>query len=1033
MKVHIIPYFRGEDKGDGGIRRIVEAQHLWLPKLGIEITPELDKADLIATHAGTGLRTSVPNAMPWVVHTHGLYWDEYQWADWGHRLNSDVIMAIRRSDHVTAPSEWVAQALRRGMWLRPTVLHHGVDVDQWTPSKDPGDYILWNKNRPDPICDPSALLQMAIDAPDLGFVTTFGRGPDNLRTMGRIPYDAMRDLVRNAGVYLCTTRETFGIGTLEAMAAGVPVVGWAWGGQREIVEHGKTGWLCQPGDIDGLVEGARWALAHRDRIGADARQAVSERWTWDKIMPGYVELYEGVWGAKADRWHGPRVSVVIPCYNLAEYLPDAVTSILAQTMGDWEIVIVNDASPDDTAKVASALAARDSRIRVVTNDENLYLAGALNAGIAAATGRYILPLDADNMIEPWTLEILADALEADRDVDIAYGACRFVLRDGKTHDTSISPDGVSGWPTDFSFGHQMTLRNQVPSSSMYRREVWERSGGYRRRCRTAEDAEYWTRAASLGFVPKRVTDRTTLIYRQREESMSRNVAKWDWSAWVPWSRRMNLVPFGVAEKPPASMNKGIAWNVPTSEPAGVAVVIPVGPGHEDLLIDALDSVEAQTYRRWECIVANDTGHPLSIPHSWAKIIDMGPEPQGPAAGRNAAIKASTAPLFVTLDADDYLQADALEQFVGVHNVVGGVVYSQWFDDKGADGISVYDPPDYDAKLLVSKGAIHAVTALYPKSAWSKVQGFDETLSHWEDWDFQLSLADIQVCGTKIPRPLFTYRKDTGQRREMHSAAFNQGKDAILAKWSRLWDGGEELMACQGCPGGGGKRYAAPPAAGVNGGAGVARIQPREGYVVLAYQGASTSTRVYRGTATGTRYRFGNSPSHKIKYVFEADLPALLSLRDGGHPLFEQQSPPEQGEQREQSPVMVAPGAPKEPEAPPESVGVPSIEAQPPPVLPETHADLPDGQRTVIFGEDATVLRPDPTAPPGPIDPLVHAAQQEEAAVATAPVLFSIRELRAKLREWDPEAIARHLAHEKAQESPRPTAVSLMEARLRGMQ
>ncbi|MCH7540680.1 MAG: hypothetical protein IH999_09845 [Proteobacteria bacterium] len=161
-------------------------------------------------------------------------------------------------------------------------------------------------------------------------------------------------------------------------------------------------------------------------------------------------------------------------------------------------------------------------------------------------------------------------------------------------------------------------------------------------------------------------------------------------------------------------------------------------------------------------------------------------------------------------------------------------------------IEVYDPPDYDAKLLVSKGAIHAVTAMYPKKAWSEVGGFDEEMSHWEDWDFQLKMASIGVCGSKIPLPLFTYRKTTGQRREANMAAFDQGRDAILRKWSQVWDGRETLMACNGCGGGGGARYPSPPRiAQVNGGGGgrVAEMQPREGYVVLKYNGLSAGTRV----------------------------------------------------------------------------------------------------------------------------------------------------------------------------------------------
>lgn len=913
MRVYIEPSFRGPDEGEGGIRRIVEAQRAWLPRFGIEVVEEIEEADLVATHAGS--IPEVPIDIPWIVHTHGLYWQGYDWPRWCHDLNKHVIEAMRRADHVTAPSEWVAQALRRGMWLRPTVLYHGIDPEGWEPSPDPGDYVLWNKNRPDPVCDPTPVAEMAHLAPDLNFVTTFGQGSDNIRVTGKVTHDAMRDLVRNAGVYLCTTRETFGIGTLEAMAAGVPVVGWAWGGQREIIQHGQTGWLCPPGDFEGLIEGVRWALKHHKSIGRKAMAVVQRDFTWATRMEAYAKLYQAQLDAKRLQRSGPTVSVVVPCYNLAGTLPDTIKSLQAQTMQDWECIVVNDASPDDTAKVAAELASQDPRIKVVTNRQNLYLAGALNEGVKASTGRYIIDLDADNMLEPWTLDVLSNALEHDRGIHVAYGACRFVLEDGVTRDTSVSPDGVSGWPQDFDFRGQMIHRNQIPSTCMYRREVWYRTGGFRRRCRTAEDAENWTRVASLGFVPKKVTSRVTLIYRQRPDSMSRVEADWDWTGWFPWSRHRDLVPFGVKADPPHEINEGIAWHVYSGEPALVTVVIPVGPGHEALLIDALDSVEAQTFRAWDCIVVNDTGHPLDIPHSWATVLDT-VGGVGPGAARNLGLSKATTPLFLPLDADDYLQPDALALMVPYWREFGGYVYGQWYDDKG-DVTDLYDPPEYDARLLTTKGAINAVTALYPMSAWKEVKGFDEVLTHWEDWDFLLRIADIGVCGTKVEWPIFTYRKATGERREANMAQFEKGKSAILSRWQDIWSGRRQLMACGSCPGGGGQKAPTPPLMAQQSGQQI--MLPRDGYAILEFLSPSAGTRTFKGQS-GTHYRFGSDPGHKRKYVLGQDVEALMSLRDGGQPMFRVMSAKLPEEERPPEPQLVAAGPPRR-ELPDQTAGM----------------------------------------------------------------------------------------------------------------
>ena len=119
------------------------------------------------------------------------------------------------------------------------------------------------------------------------------------------------------------------------------------------------------------------------------------------------------------------------------------------------------------------------------------------------------------------------------------------------------------------------------------------------------------------------------------------------------------------------------------------------------------------------------------------------------------------------------------------------------------------------------------------------------------------------------------------------AAFDQGRDAILRKWSHVWDGRETLMACSGCPGGGGQRYPSPPRMEqANGGGGrVGEMQPREDYVVMKYNGLSTSTRVYRGPSN-VNYRFGNNAAHRMSYVLKKDVEHFMSISDGGQPMFE---------------------------------------------------------------------------------------------------------------------------------------------------
>ncbi len=923
MKIYLEPTFRGADKGDGGIRRIVEAQVKHMQPLGFDFVDHIEDADLVATHAG--VMPNVPVHKPWVVHTHGLYWSEYNWPKWCHNLNQQVVTAMRRADVVTAPSEWVAQVYRRGMWLDPTVLYHGVDIEDWQPGTN-GGYVLWNKTRVDPVCDPTPVNELASRMLDVPFISTFANETKNVRVTGRRSYEDGKELIRNAGVYLATTRETFGIGTIEAMACGIPIVGWAWGGQREIVEQGVTGWLVNPGDYDGLVEGVRWAFENREDIGDHARITVEDNYTWDHIIPQYADLYRQALEAASEIAHRPKISVVIPCYNLGQYLGDAVSSLINSTEENWEAVIVDDASTDRSAEIADEIATVDPRIKVIHNEENQYLSGALNTGIEASTGRYIIPLDADNMLSENALSILSNALDQSRNLDIAYGGALFVLEDGKTPDQGVSADGISAWPTDFSFAAQMMQRNQIPSTSMYRRKVWQRSGGYRKRYRTAEDAANWVTVSSLGFAPRKVTNVPTLIYRQREDSMSRVEAQPDWTAWVPWAIHSQQTPFGVASDPPKTINGGIMWHVPTYEPPKVSVIIPVGPGHEGLLIDALDSVEAQTFREWECIVVNDTGHELSIPHTWARVINIHNSKQciGPARARNIGIGQSTTSIFVPLDADDFLQADALSVLYAAHAEFGGVVYSQWWDDFGEER-KLYDPPEPDPAHLVSNGAIHAVTAMYSKSDWEKAGGFDESLSHWEDWDFAIMLAMNGVCSVKVPKPLFNYRKHTGYRREDNYAKFDEGRTELQTKWKTLGITPEAMtMACGG--GCGGNRYANRRAPPVNNNvtASEAAMQESKGYKYVRYNGRSSGTIQYKGSVSNIQYRFSTSPSKRIKLVLLEDVEGLLHLMDGSTRLFEVIERRGAQGNGTASPEMVAVGAPNREQAAPVAQSTPEV-------------------------------------------------------------------------------------------------------------
>lgn len=900
-KVHLFPAARGEDDGQGGVRRVIEYQQIFLPVASavdpdpsaIVLVDDPAEADVIACHIEIPqewLRLYPDKAF--VLHCHGLYWREYpNWAPWTEKANASVMEGIRCADVVTSPSQWVAESIARHTSRRAVVIPHGVEPEEWEGPRDEGieDYVWWDKTRPDPICDPAPMNAVAALLPDVHFVSTFGEPAPNVTIVGHLTYEKAADLTRNAAVYLATSRETFGIATLQALAAGVPVVGFNFGAQPEILTPGFDSLLVARNDIPALARAIVQALEERDRLSAGAKETAA-RFSWLKACEAYRDVYHQAHARKLEEKAGPRTSIIVPSYNLGSYLSNTLNSVLRQADRDWECIIVDDASTDDSHLIAMEFAGADQRFRVIKNAENVYLAAARNIGIEAARGRYILPLDADDMLPPEAVFLLADELDRDRSTHIVYGSVRFVNDAGV--DENYGPgfmNGHSGWPMPFRWGDQLLGRNLLPYSSLFRRDVWAATGGYRERHRTAEDADFWCRATSYGFRARQINqesplfpgregpDPDTLIYRNREGSMSRSVKARDWASWFGWR--------GAPERSPAGAVAQAQLPVPSLIPPAISVVIPVGPDHEKLVWQALDSLEAQTFEWWEALVVWDTPAPVPRFPPWVRVVQGG---GGCAASRNLGIKQARAAYYLPLDADDFLQPMALETFWRAH--IERPEVSIWYSDMWHDGpvqnvnytdanpwhhdgsYSIFRFQDWHAHKLLS-GSVGTVSRLVPRRIWQEIGGYDEQAA-WEDWTFDLECAARGYCSARIARPLLTYRKMTGTRRETNNADFEASKASVLKRFAAYYEeGGPDLMAC-GCSntttrtyeGGGTFDASQPP--------------PQQDAQLVQYVGPGMGTVQWRAPST-QMYAFGGGD---IRYVLAQDVDWFLA--QGGFELVE---------------------------------------------------------------------------------------------------------------------------------------------------
>jgi glycosyltransferase involved in cell wall biosynthesis len=189
----------------------------------------------------------------------------------------------------------------------------------------------------------------------------------------------------------------------------------------------------------------------------------------------------------------PTVSVVIPTYNCATFLPAAIDSVLAQTFKDYEILVVDDGSTDATSKVIAPYLDRVQFIR----QENKGLAGARNAGIRVSRGEFIALLDADDTWLPDKLELQLPRF-SDPEVLIVFSDFSVEYSDGRSLPSYLAerPLAREGYVVD----SYVRSRFLFPSTMVLRRNSMERCGLFDEEMLACEDVELFTRICLLGKV-----------------------------------------------------------------------------------------------------------------------------------------------------------------------------------------------------------------------------------------------------------------------------------------------------------------------------------------------------------------------------------------------------------------------------------------------------------------------------------------------------------------------------------------------------
>jgi glycosyltransferase involved in cell wall biosynthesis len=221
------------------------------------------------------------------------------------------------------------------------------------------------------------------------------------------------------------------------------------------------------------------------------------------------------------------VSVVIPCYNYGHYLEEAVGSVLDDQPGvDVQVLIIDDASPDDSAEEARKIAARDPRVEVTVHAANMGNIATYNEGLLEwATGDYCLLMSADDRLTPGALRRARDLLDAHPDVGFVYGHSLWVMDGAPLPAARTRVRGWSVWPGQRWLARRFhDAENPITSPEIIvRTSVQQAVGGYDARLPKAADMEMYMRLAAnadVGFI--RGVDQA--YYRLHGTNMSKAVS-----------------------------------------------------------------------------------------------------------------------------------------------------------------------------------------------------------------------------------------------------------------------------------------------------------------------------------------------------------------------------------------------------------------------------------------------------------------------------------------------------------------------------
>ena len=204
-----------------------------------------------------------------------------------------------------------------------------------------------------------------------------------------------------------------------------------------------------------------------------------------------------------------KVSVIVPCYNQAQFLAEALDSVLAQIYSNWECIVVNDGSTDNVDEVVASYLEKDSRFKYL-KQENQGVAAARNNGIRHTDGEYILPLDADDMLAPTFIDKAVSYIGQ-------HDKCKLVYCDTELFGSLSGPFRMKKYEYD-----KFIWANCIPCTALFRRKDFESTSGYNSNMRDGlEDWDFWLSLLTRADEVHRIEEKL-FFYRMKETKNTRN-------------------------------------------------------------------------------------------------------------------------------------------------------------------------------------------------------------------------------------------------------------------------------------------------------------------------------------------------------------------------------------------------------------------------------------------------------------------------------------------------------------------------------